>query len=203
MRSVIFGRDENGRRWGGKLRFTLAEGVASTGLLMLALGVTMAVMTSEPLALIPGITYAIAVAMALIVYRHYLRVRRDDATAAETAKRNATFRMEVHPLLEAGWEDEFATSIPPELVDMPAVSFPVATLPVATFKVVGSRGICPKGVAEGDFVEVTASGPVIPGLCPQAEAVLHMAAKDNSGVREWCCPVYDHLLVFKKLDKIT
>lgn len=35
------------------------------------------------------------------------------------------------------------------------------------------------------------------------EAVLHMAAKDNSEVREWCCPVYDHLLVFKKLNKIT
>ena len=102
MRSVIFGRDENGRLWGGKLRFTLAEGVASTGLLMIALGVTMAVMTSEPLALIPGVTYAIAVGMAYMVYRHYLPVRRDSATTAEASEHTASFRMDVHPLLETG-----------------------------------------------------------------------------------------------------
>ena len=208
MRSVIFGRDENGRRWGGKLRFTLAEGVASTGLLLIAIGVTMAVLTLDPLALVPGITYAIAVGMALMVYRHYLRVRLDAAAADETAKGKEPFQTDVQPLLEGGWEDEFAASTPPEWVDMPAVLFPaagfkVAAPPVATFKVVGSRGICPKGVGQGDFVEVTASGPVTPGLCPAAEAVLHMAAKDNSEVREWCCPVYDHLLVFKKLNKIT
>ncbi|MEE8465652.1 MAG: hypothetical protein V3S68_04190 [Dehalococcoidia bacterium] len=203
MRPAISGQDENGRRWGRKLKFTLAECIASSGLLMIAVGVTMAVVTSEPLALIPGITYAIAVGMALMVYRHYLRVQRDGDTTAKTAKESARFRIDVHPLLEAGWEDKFATLNPPEWVDMPSISFPGASSPLATFKVVGSRGICPKGVVQGDFIEVTASGPVIPSLCPVAETILHLAAVDDSEVREWCCPVYDHLLVFKKLDKIS
>ena len=51
MGPAIFGRDEDGRRWVGKLRFTPAEWVASTGLLMIAVGVTIAVMTATPLAL--------------------------------------------------------------------------------------------------------------------------------------------------------
>lgn len=208
MRPAISEQDENGRRWSLKLKFTLAEWIASTGLLMIAVGVTMAVMTSEPLALIPGVTYAVAVGMALLVYRHYLSVRRDGATTVETAKQSAPFRIDVHPLLEAGWEDEFATMNPPEWVDMPSVLFPLAgfkveATPVTTFKVTGARGICPRGVVQGEFIEVTASGPVIPSLCPVAETVLHMAAADDSEVREWCCPVYDHLLVFKKLDKIS
>ena len=193
MRPAIFGRDEDGRRWGGKLRFTLAEWVASTGLLMIAIGVTIGVMTSTPLALLPGITYAIAVGMAYMVYRHYLHVRRDSATTAEAAKQNASFRMDGHPLLEAGWEDESEMDVP-GLVDMPAATY---------FKVVGSRGICPRGVTQGDFLKLAASGAVTPSLCAEAEAVLRVAAKDNSEVREWCCPVYDHLLVFKKLDKVS
>ncbi len=193
MRYVIFGRNGDGRRWGGKLKFTLAECVASTGLLMIAVGVTMAVMTSEPLALVPGITCAIAVGMAYMVYRHYLRVRRDSATTAEAAKQNGPFRVDVHPLLESGWEDEWEMDVP-EWVDMPAVTY---------FKVVGSRGICPWGVTQGDFLKLAAAGPVTPSVCAVAEAVLRMAVKDNSEVREWCCPVYEHLLVFKKLDKVT
>ncbi len=192
MRNAMFGREENGRRWGGKLRFTLAEGVASTGLLMIAIGVTIAVMTSTPLALLPGITYAVAVGMAYLVYRHYLNVRTHETETFETAKRDTGFRMDVHPLLETGWEDELAMDSA-EWIDMPAATY---------FKVVGSRGLCPKGINQGDFVKMSASGRVSPGLCPEAEAVLHMATGDDSEIREWCCPVYDHLLVFKKLDKI-
>ncbi len=193
MRPAIFGRDEDGRRWGGKLRFTPAEWVASTGLLMIAVGVTIAVMTATPLALLPGITYAIAVGMAYMVYRHYLRVRRDIATTAEAAKENAPFRVDVHPLSESGWEDEPEMDVP-EWVDLPAATY---------FKVVGSRGICPMGVTQGDFLKLAASGSVTPSLCAEAEAVLRMAAANDSEVREWCCPVYDHLLVFKKLDKVS
>lgn len=192
MRFVLFGKPENGRRWGGTLRFTLAEGVASTGLLMIAIGVMMAVTTSTVLALVPGITYAIAVGLAYMVYRHSLSARPDGAAMAGRVKRSTPFRMDVHPLLEAGWEDELAVTTT-EWVDMPA----------AVFQVVGSRGICPKGFAQGDFLEVRGNGSVSPGLCAEAGAVLHMAAADNSEVREWCCPVYDHLLVFKKLDKVS
>ena len=192
MRNAMFGRNENGRRWGGKLKFTLAEGLASTGLLMVAVGVTIAVMTSTPLALVPGITYAVAVLMAYMVYRHYLSVRPRDTETSETAKKGAGFRMDVHPLLETGWEDESAVDSA-EWIDMP---------PATYFKVVGARGLCPKGINPGDFMKVTADGCVTPGLCPEAEAVLNMAAGAESEIREWCCPVYDHYLVFKKLDKV-
>ena len=133
---------------------------------MIVIGVTIAVMTSTPLALVPGITYAIAVGMAYMVYRHYLRVRRDGAATGEASKQNASFRMDVHPLLESGWEERWEMDVP-QWLDMPA----------STFKVVGSRGICPKGLIQGDFVEVAASGAVTPGLCVEAEAVLRMAAE--------------------------
>ncbi|MDA0264762.1 MAG: hypothetical protein O2803_11500 [Chloroflexi bacterium] len=200
IRSGLSGHHENGRRDGGRLRFTLAEGIASTGLLVLAIGVTMSVMTSSSLVLIPGITYALAVGLAYLVYRHYLEVRRQDAARSvnrldatmESYEKAASFRMDVHPLLETGWEDDL-DAITPEWVDMPKT----------TFRVVASRGICPKGFVEGDFLTVPAGGPVAPALCPAAEEVLRLAAEDNSDVREWCCPIYDHLLVFKKLEKIT
>ena len=195
MRRAIFGRDEGGR--GGILRFTAAEWVASTGLLMIAIGVTIAVITATPLALLPTITYAVTVGMAYLVYRHYLRVRGASATAVETAGQTTPFQASspsrMHPLLETGWEDEAETDAP-EWVDAPAPTY---------FKVVGFRGLCPRGVVQGDLLKMGASGRVTPGLCSQAEAVLRMAAADDSEIREWCCPVYDHLLVFKKLEKIS
>ena len=193
MRNAMFGRDQNGRRWGGKLKFTLAEGIASTGLLVVAVGVTIAVTTSAPLAVVPGITYAVAVLMAYMVYRHYLDVRPRDTEMTEAAKKGAEFRMDVHPLLETGWEDELAMDSA-EWVDMPAAT---------CFKVVGARGLCPKGINPGDLMKVSVNGQVTPGLCPPAESILNMAAGTESEIREWCCPVYDHYLVFKKLDKVT
>jgi hypothetical protein len=193
MRNAMFGRDGNGRRWGGKLKFTLAEGIASSGLLMVAIGVTIAVTTSAPLALVPGITYAVAVLMAYMVYRHYLSVRPHDTETVEKAKKGAQFRMDIHPLLETGWEDAL-TMDTAEWVDMPAATY---------FKVVGARGLCPKGINPGDFMEVSANGLVTPHLCPEAELILNMAAGTDSETREWCCPVYDHYLVFKKLDKVS
>ena len=193
MRYAIFGREDNGRRWGGKLKFTLAECVASTGLLMIAVGVTIAVTTSSTLALMPGITYAVLLGMAYLVYRHYLNVRPGAVETAESVKKDITFKMDVHPLLETGWEDMLATDSK-EWIDMPASTY---------FKVVGTRGLCPRGIIENDFVKMSADGRITPGLCPEAEKVLHMAAEDDSEIREWCCPVYDHMLVFKKLDKVA
>ncbi len=193
MGHVIFGREENGRRWGGKLNFTLAECVASTGLLVIAVGVTIAVATSSTLALAPGITYAVALGMAYMVYRHYLNVRPGAVETAKAAKKETGFKRDVHPLLETGWEDELAKDRQ-EWIDMPASAY---------FKVVGTRGICPRGIVENDFLKMSADGKITPGICPAAEKVLHMAAEDDSEIREWCCPVYDHMLVFKKLDKVV
>ena len=186
--------DENGRRWGGRLKFTMAEWIASTALLVAAIGATIAVASSSTLALVPAITYAITLGMAYMVYRHFLNVRPHETETKEVAERGAAFQMEVHPLLETGWEDELSLDSP-EWVDLPGTAY---------FKVVGSRGICPKGLTQGDYLKVAANGAIAPHLCPEAEAVLNMAAKDDdSEVREWCCPVYDHLLVFKRLDRFS
>ena len=106
MRYAIFGRDEKGRRWGGKLKFTLAEWVASTGLLLIAIGVTIAVTTSTPLALLRGVTYAAAVGMAYMVYRHYLNVRPEGAATVVAAKGEEPPLSDLHPISAAGWEDE-------------------------------------------------------------------------------------------------
>jgi hypothetical protein len=39
----------------------------------------------------------------------------------------------------------------------------------------------------------------VPRLCEHAQAVLRRASaeRDDAAVHEWCCPVYDHLLVFQ------
>ena len=65
------------------------------------------------------------------------------------------------------------------------------------FRVIGSRGTCPVGRREGDLITVT-GGKVVPFLCEEAQAVLRMATTGPDGSREWCCPVYEHLLVFKE-----
>lgn len=172
----------------------MTEVIASIGILVVAIGVTIAVTSSSTMALVPAITYAIAVGLAYLVYRQYLRVRPHEAGRKEAAERGAEFRMDVHPLLETGWEDELSLDSP-EWVDLPGATY---------FKVVGNRGLCPKGLTQGDYLKVMANGTVAPHLCPEAEAVLNMAAKDDdSEVREWCCPVYDHLLIFRKLDKVS
>ena len=193
MRLAIFGREENGRRFGGKLNFTLAECLTSTGLLLIAVGVTIAVTSSSNLALVPGITYAVALGLAYLVYRHYLSVRPGSSDTRQTTKKDTGFKMDVHPLLDTGWEDDLAMDSQ-EWVDMPVSTY---------FKVVGTRGLCPRGILENDFVKLGADSRVAPALCPEAEKALRMAAEDDSEVKEWCCPVYDHLLVFKKLDKVA
>lgn len=66
-----------------------------------------------------------------------------------------------------------------------------------SFRVIETRGVCPVGRHEGDLITVT-GGKTDPFVCEEARAVLRMAASERYDGREWCCPVYEHLLVFKK-----
>ena len=71
------------------------------------------------------------------------------------------------------------------------------------FRVVGSRGVCPRGMKPGDLVTLSQSGSISPSLCPLAEATLRSVAAsgtDPSEPTEWCCPIYDHLLVFSQIN---
>src|SRR5574341_2440930 len=63
------------------------------------------------------------------------------------------------------------------------------------FRVVHTMGTCPLGHSTGDVIAVNASGSVEPMVCPEAAAMLQIAARDGH-VARWCCPVYDHMLVF-------
>lgn len=77
---------------------------------------------------------------------------------------------------------------------------PAATAAVA-FRVTGARGHCTLGRRVGDLIEVGGDGRCSPGLCSAAESALRVAAKasDADAGQQWCCPVYDHLLVFKRM----
>ncbi len=68
----------------------------------------------------------------------------------------------------------------------------------ARFQVVDTRGVCPLGHRKGDLLTVDAAGSVAPQVCPAAAAVLELAADSEEEVQEWCCPVYDHMLVFRR-----
>ncbi len=69
---------------------------------------------------------------------------------------------------------------------------------VTHFRIVDAVGACPLGLRNGEEIAVPANGSVAPLVCAEAEAVLRMAAADGQAVRRWCCPVYDHMLVFEK-----
>ena len=69
---------------------------------------------------------------------------------------------------------------------------------VKRFRVVETRGVCPLGRRAGEVLMVS-GGDVSPFVCPEASAVLQAAsAAQGDAARKWCCPVYDHLLVFEK-----
>lgn len=68
----------------------------------------------------------------------------------------------------------------------------------SAFRVVGARGTCPLGYRKGEVITVGEGGAVSPHLCPAAEAVLRLAAAGEDGAERWCCPVYEHLLVFQR-----
>lgn len=66
------------------------------------------------------------------------------------------------------------------------------------FRVVDTRGACPLGRRTGDVIAVGEDGAVSPFVCPEAAAVLQIAARDGQNVEQWCCPVYDHMLVMRR-----
>jgi len=136
------------------VRLGFAELFTAVSLLAVAGLVTLGLTTDWTIALVPGITYALAITAAYAGYRQYVREE----------------------------------SVPK-----------VLELPVR-FQVVDSRGVCPFGHGKGDFVTVTRRGLVLPQLCPPAEAVLRLAteAGEEAQAQEWCCPVYEHLLVFRR-----
>lgn len=84
-----------------------------------------------------------------------------------------------------------------------AVSMPLDS--VVRFKAVAARGRCQLARREGDVFTVGPAGAVTPPLCGPAALVLRQAATmdEHSGVREWCCPIYDHLLVFQRVPTAT
>jgi hypothetical protein len=64
------------------------------------------------------------------------------------------------------------------------------------FRVVETHGVCPLGRRIGDYVTVR-NGGTAPDICPEAAGVLRLAARDGQ-VKQWCCPIYEHMLVFER-----
>jgi hypothetical protein len=141
--------------WTINIRLGLAEFFTFASLLIVAGLLTVAFLSGWTIALVPAITYTLAIGATYVLYRRY-------------------FSQEAE------------------------VSRPVAS--VARFRVVGARGVCPLGSREGDLVTVGPAGAVIPQLCPPAEHVLRRAASAGAEpeIKEWCCPIFDHLLVFRR-----
>jgi predicted MFS family arabinose efflux permease len=84
---------------------------------------------------------------------------------------------------------------------VPAAVRRAAARPCA-FRVVGTRGTCLMGYGRGTLVTVDSAGGVSPALCEPARAVLrHAARQPLHEARQWCCPIFDHLLVFEREDQ--
>jgi len=143
--------------WTINVRLGVAEFATFFLLLAVALVVAVAFRAGGlwPVALVPGLTYILAIGAAYALYRRY---------ASEQAGASQSIRA------------------------------------AASFRVVDVRGECPLGRRKGDLVSVDRAGSVVPQLCQPAERVLRMAASDDEGpgTQRWCCPVYDHLLVFQR-----
>lgn len=159
----------------GRSRFGLAELVTLAGFLIVAVIVGVALSRGWLVAIIPGITYVLAVAAAYLVYRRSRTATAPAAQPQATARRQAPASAILRPSGVA------------------AQAAPLA------FRVVDTRGVCPMGYKKDAVIAVTSGGSVHPPLCAAAEAVLRMAAKeDPTKASDWCCPVYEHLLVFRR-----
>ena len=151
---MISTQGQDGNLWGGRFHFPLAECIASSGLLVVAASIAVAVIASDPRALVPGLTFAATLGMAYMFYRYVRSARFDTSEMAAAAGTERAFRMDMHPLFESGWEDDLAEDSP-EWVDMTDATF---------FRVVGTRGICPRGLTGGDFLRAGADGSIAPAL---------------------------------------
>ncbi len=141
-------------------------GVAEFATLFLSLAVALLVAAAFRagglwlVALVPGLTYVLAIGAAYALYRRYTSER---AAASQSIGVTASFR------------------------------------------VVDVRGECPLGRQKGDLLRVDSAGSVVPQLCEPAERVLRLVASDGEGQADqrWCCPVYDHLLVFQRTPQVA
>ncbi len=139
--------------WTLSIRLGLAEFATAFLLLAVAALLVPAFLGGWIIALVPGLTYVLAIGAAYMLYRRY----RSEQAQVEPA----------------------------------AVA--------VTFRVVDVRGVCPLGRQTDDVVTVDLAGSAAPLLCPPAEAMLRLAAAEEEGEsNQWCCPIFDHLLVFQR-----
>lgn len=85
----------------------------------------------------------------------------------------------------------------PQAAERPSVEAG-AQRQVVRFRVVDTLGACPLGRGLGDVITLAPGRAAEPRVCPEAEAVLRLAALDARDVNRWCCPIYDHMLVLNK-----
>lgn len=163
-------------------RFSIgpAEYVTLGGIVLVAGLVGLAMSSGFIVAFIPGVIYVGAMAAIYFGYRHRLAV---------PAQRVGFEAQAVADLAVSAELSEVATAPDGETQRQPVP---------AVFRVVGTRGICPMGYGRGTMFTVDANGDVSPRMCAAAEAVLRQAAQEKNGARERCCPIYDHLLVFRR-----
>ncbi|MEE9248007.1 MAG: hypothetical protein V3U79_04840 [Dehalococcoidia bacterium] len=156
----------------------LAEYVGLAGLLLAGVAVGFGVASGWIIAIGPGITYIVAGGAAYLIYRQHKR---------ERAK---------------GWRVVPSTTEHMEQATArPSIEASLAqTAGMIAFRVVGARGACPLGRNVKDLIYVDPEGAVTPQVCLYAQATLRMAAAEEGEdeVAEWCCPIYDHLLVFRR-----
>ena len=160
----------------GRATLGTVEVVSLAGLGLVALVVGTAVAEGFTVALVPGLIYVFAISALYLGYRYRLAFPYRMANGSP-----------IHP---ASWSG--ASVQRSDTAELSEKTEPV------TFRVVGTRGVCPLGHGKGMSFEVDPSGTVQPHLCAPAEAVLCSTALEGNGVREWCCPIYDHYLVFRR-----
>ncbi|MBI2855831.1 MAG: hypothetical protein HYX93_03175 [Chloroflexi bacterium] len=161
--------------WIARTQFGLAEWVGLALLLVVVGLVALGVSSGWTIAIVPGLTYVVTSGAAYAVYRLH---RQEKARLME---------------LSTGVAESTQTAA----ARLAAAGMPAAVVGAVAFRVVGSQGTCLLGRRVGEVVTVASGGTVTPGLCPQAEEVLRMAASDTE-IEEWCCPIYQHLLVFRR-----
>jgi hypothetical protein len=161
----------------GPMRVGVPEYVLFIGLAMVAGLVTWGVSSGWTIAIVPGVTYLLAATAAYAIYQ---TESQRSARGAQAASVPADRGQRLNPSFSTGPLTQGATA--------------------ASFRVVAAQGVCPLGRQVGETVSIGSGGEITPELCRPAEAVLRLAsaADPQPGVKEWCCPVYDHLLVFRR-----